>query len=45
MVAAHARFLALSLWGLRSDFADVELNCKDGVLHLNRYQKSLEVFL
>jgi len=36
MVAAHARFLALSLWEARSDFADVQLNCKDGVLHLNR---------
>lgn len=36
MVAAHARFLALSLWEARSDFADVQLNCKDGVFHLNR---------
>jgi len=36
MVAAHARFLALALWEARSDFADVQLNCKDGVLHLNR---------
>ena len=45
MVAAHARFLALSLWEARSDFADVQLNCKDGVLHLNRYRKGLETFL
>ena len=37
MVAAHVRFLALSLWEARSDFADVQLNCKDGVLHLNRF--------
>ena len=36
MVAAHTRFLALSLWESRSDFADVQLNCKDGVFHLNR---------
>jgi len=36
MVAAHSRFLGLSLWEARSDFADVQLNCKDGLLHLNR---------
>ena len=36
MVAAHVRFLALSLWEAGSDFADVQLNCKDGVLDLNR---------
>ena len=45
MVAAHACFLALSLWEARSDFADVQLNCKDGVLHLNRYRKVQEAFL
>ena len=37
MVAAHVRFLALSLWEAGSDFADVQLNCKDGVLDLNRF--------
>jgi len=36
MVAAHARFLAFSLREARYDFADIQICCKDGVLHLNR---------
>jgi len=36
MVAAHARFLAFSLREARYDFADIQICCKDGFLHLNR---------
>ena len=38
MVAAHARFLAFSLREARYDFADIQICCKDGFLHLNRYE-------